>query len=673
MLHSPDDAAARRIDPRADQPDHAGRHRDHRAPDLLAVQPDPRDPRGPPRHRRQRPVRRLRRWPSPSASSCSPGSSRPAPSSACSRSSSSSSPSSAARSSGSAGSARSPGSSRRPSSAPSSTSPTRSRTRRPPTCRPTATARSSSSSARPGLEEVAETGVMIHGDVSADLLRTIFAPRTALHDGAVIIRGETILAAGALLPLAETTVHTERFGTRHRAALGITEQTDAVVVVVSEENGQVSLVERSPDRPQPQRGPAGAGASAPCSTPADGRAGAAPSAGDPSSRRRDRPRRPHGPRGEATPRGRRPQLAPQARGDRPRDPAVRRTRALAEHARVQWRRPGHASRTSPTTRSCSRAPEPVTTIRYFAPVGRPADRDDLHRHRGSRGRRPRRGQAARADRRRARSTRGSRSSASEPDVMTVELDALEHEDRPGHRGPRRDPRRARGRRHRRRARPRSRCRGRRRSSTRSSRRAPPWPSSPAASTSTRTSGSCRSTSSARRSARWTSSPPTARVRIPVFTDRQSRTLPVNPVITGTPAAGFEIASVTVEPSVVTVEGDGDQLVALETDRHRADLGQRPRSPRTTQSSSAMPTGVVPLGASTVDVTIELRPVTATRSFDVGPALRRRRPGAQPTTSGSTGCSSRSAARPPTSIGCRAAPSSPTWMSVASRPGRTTSR
>ena len=96
-----------------------------------------------------------------------------------------------------------------------------------------------------GLEEVAETGIMIHGDLSADLLRTIFSPRTALHDGAVIIRGEAILAAGAVLPLAETTIHTERFGTRHRAALGIAEQTDALVVVVSEENGQVSLVERS--------------------------------------------------------------------------------------------------------------------------------------------------------------------------------------------------------------------------------------------------------------------------------------------------------------------------------------------------------------------------------------------------------------------------------------------
>jgi len=96
-----------------------------------------------------------------------------------------------------------------------------------------------------GLEEVAETGVMIHGDVSADLLRTIFMPRTPLHDGAVIIRDDRVVAAGALLPLAETSIHTERFGTRHRAALGITEQTDAVVVVVSEENGQISLVERA--------------------------------------------------------------------------------------------------------------------------------------------------------------------------------------------------------------------------------------------------------------------------------------------------------------------------------------------------------------------------------------------------------------------------------------------
>ena len=96
-----------------------------------------------------------------------------------------------------------------------------------------------------GLEEVAETGVMVHADVSADLLSTIFMPRSALHDGAVIIREDRIVAAGALLPLAETSIYSERFGTRHRAALGITEQTDAVVIVVSEENGQISLVERA--------------------------------------------------------------------------------------------------------------------------------------------------------------------------------------------------------------------------------------------------------------------------------------------------------------------------------------------------------------------------------------------------------------------------------------------
>ena len=96
-----------------------------------------------------------------------------------------------------------------------------------------------------GLEEVAETGVMVHADVSADLLSTIFMPRSALHDGAVIIRDDRIVAAGAVLPLAETSIYSERFGTRHRAALGITEQTDAVVIVVSEENGQISLVERA--------------------------------------------------------------------------------------------------------------------------------------------------------------------------------------------------------------------------------------------------------------------------------------------------------------------------------------------------------------------------------------------------------------------------------------------
>ncbi|MEO5964359.1 MAG: diadenylate cyclase CdaA [Candidatus Limnocylindrales bacterium] len=95
-----------------------------------------------------------------------------------------------------------------------------------------------------GLEEIAETGVMLHSDLSHELLCTIFAPRTELHDGAVIIRGDGILAAAALLPLTAMNL-SERFGTRHRAALGITEDTDAVAVVVSEENGQMSVVERA--------------------------------------------------------------------------------------------------------------------------------------------------------------------------------------------------------------------------------------------------------------------------------------------------------------------------------------------------------------------------------------------------------------------------------------------
>jgi diadenylate cyclase len=96
-----------------------------------------------------------------------------------------------------------------------------------------------------GLQEIAETGVMLDADLTADLITTIFWPKTPLHDGAVVIRRGRILAAGAILPSAETTIPLERFGTRHKAALGITEQTDAVVVVVSEETGRISLVERA--------------------------------------------------------------------------------------------------------------------------------------------------------------------------------------------------------------------------------------------------------------------------------------------------------------------------------------------------------------------------------------------------------------------------------------------
>lgn len=96
-----------------------------------------------------------------------------------------------------------------------------------------------------GLQDLAsESGVPVHADLRAELLVTIFYRGTALHDGAVIISGEQITSAGVLLPLSQNVLDSERYGTRHRAAIGISEQTDAVVVVVSEETGSISLVVR---------------------------------------------------------------------------------------------------------------------------------------------------------------------------------------------------------------------------------------------------------------------------------------------------------------------------------------------------------------------------------------------------------------------------------------------
>lgn len=92
-----------------------------------------------------------------------------------------------------------------------------------------------------GLEEYIESGERIDADVSARLLTTIFFPGTPLHDGAVIIRGDRIIAAACLLPLTQRDLADSSLGTRHRAAVGITEQNDAVAIVVSEETGIVSL------------------------------------------------------------------------------------------------------------------------------------------------------------------------------------------------------------------------------------------------------------------------------------------------------------------------------------------------------------------------------------------------------------------------------------------------
>jgi len=92
-----------------------------------------------------------------------------------------------------------------------------------------------------GLEEHIESGERVNGNVSARLLSTIFFPGTALHDGAVIIREDQIIAAGCVLPLTSRVLSDSSLGTRHRASVGITEQNDALAVVVSEETGIISI------------------------------------------------------------------------------------------------------------------------------------------------------------------------------------------------------------------------------------------------------------------------------------------------------------------------------------------------------------------------------------------------------------------------------------------------
>jgi YbbR domain-containing protein len=112
-------------------------------------------------------------------------------------------------------------------------------------------------------------------------------------------------------------------------------------------------------------------------------------------------------------------------------------------------------------------------------------------------------------------------------------------------------------------------------------------------------------------------PPAAHVTIPVFSDRETRTLPVHPVIGGDPAAGFEMAAVTVDPPTVLVEGDADQLAQLV----RVDTELIPMSgvssDRTVTILLALPTGVLAVGDDRVSVSITLRPVTATRTFSAG--------------------------------------------------------
>jgi len=92
-----------------------------------------------------------------------------------------------------------------------------------------------------GLSDIAETGIAIDAVVSAEFLVSIFIPNTPLHDGAVIIRGNRAIAAACFLPLVEAANVSPELGSRHRAALGISEQSDALAIVVSEETGALSL------------------------------------------------------------------------------------------------------------------------------------------------------------------------------------------------------------------------------------------------------------------------------------------------------------------------------------------------------------------------------------------------------------------------------------------------
>jgi diadenylate cyclase len=94
-----------------------------------------------------------------------------------------------------------------------------------------------------GMKNYLETGTKIEADVTAELLETIFTPPSPLHDGAVILRGNQILGAACILPLSSNPYLEKALGTRHRAAVGLTEETDAIVIVVSEETRKISVAE----------------------------------------------------------------------------------------------------------------------------------------------------------------------------------------------------------------------------------------------------------------------------------------------------------------------------------------------------------------------------------------------------------------------------------------------
>ncbi|UCB52030.1 MAG: diadenylate cyclase CdaA [Candidatus Zixiibacteriota bacterium] len=92
-----------------------------------------------------------------------------------------------------------------------------------------------------GLKDLIETGKALNAEVSADLLVTIFTPYTPLHDGAAIVQGDYVVAVACTLPLSQNPRYGKLFGMRHKAAIGVTEESDAIAVVVSEETGKISI------------------------------------------------------------------------------------------------------------------------------------------------------------------------------------------------------------------------------------------------------------------------------------------------------------------------------------------------------------------------------------------------------------------------------------------------
>jgi diadenylate cyclase len=93
------------------------------------------------------------------------------------------------------------------------------------------------------LDEFIATGEVIDARLSSKLLLTIFNRRTILHDGAVVLRGDRIIAVKVLLRLSRNVEYTQKFGTRHLAAIGVTEETDCLAIVVSEESGRISAAQ----------------------------------------------------------------------------------------------------------------------------------------------------------------------------------------------------------------------------------------------------------------------------------------------------------------------------------------------------------------------------------------------------------------------------------------------